>query len=158
MMLRAAAAILLATLAGALPATADSLTYRNDRFGTSITFPAELFTYTQEPPENGDGMTWKGPGGLGLVVFASNNALDFEPDSFLYWLLDNRSSDGEVTYSRTGKDWVVVSGFNGDMVFYERHEFGASGAIHSMQLTYPASSKADIDPLVGPIAKSLSGP
>lgn len=138
-------------------AQADSLTYRNDRFGTTITFPAELFDRRRELPANGDGMTWTGPGGLELAVYGSFNTLELPPSEYLSWSLNTRESSVEITYTRTGKDWAVISGIEDERVFYERYVFDDE-IIHAIRLSYPEHRKAELDPLVGPIANSLSAP
>lgn len=154
---RAAALVLAALVAG--PAAADSLTYRNDRFGTTVAFPAEIFRTAMEPPENGDGMTFLADDGASIAVYGFNNALMVSPDG-----LADQAGDPQgrprftVTYRRVGKDWAVVSGLDGGDVFYQRFEFGAGDVIHAMLMRYPASAKSAYDPLVGPIAASLSGP
>lgn len=141
-----------------MPAAADTLTYTNARFGTHITFPAELFETREEPPVNGDGMTWTSGDEGSLGVFGSYNIMDLSVADYLTQLLEFRPPDDEVTYKRSGKDWVVISGTQGPRTFYERHEFGADGTIHSVILTYPQARQAKYNPLVGPIANSLGGP
>lgn len=141
------------------PAAADTLTYENARFGTLVVFPAELFSETMDPPENGDGMTWLAADGASLAVYGMHNALMVGPGE----LADQAgAADGrpgfEVTYRRVGSDWVVLSGYEGDEVFYHRLEFGAGDVIHAMLMKYPAALKEKYDPLVGPIAASLAGP
>ena len=59
----------------ASPAIAKPFTYTNARFGTSVTFPDDVFTGQAEPPENGDGMTFLAEDGASLAVYGSNNAL-----------------------------------------------------------------------------------
>ena len=53
---------------------------------------------------------------------------------------------------------MVVSGYDGEMIYYERHEFGADGVIHAVSLRYPTALRDAYDPLVKPVARSLQGP
>ena len=72
-MLTAAAA--LAWLAAALSgASADErwATYVNDRFGTSLSYPADVFAM-QPPPENDDGRTLVAADGAKILVFGGYN-------------------------------------------------------------------------------------
>jgi hypothetical protein len=147
-------ATVLMTLTICAPVEARPVTYTNARFGTSVTFPDEVFSRKMAAPANGDGMSWTSADGASLAVFGSNNVLEQSPKE----LADQVSLGLKVTYSRIGKDWAVLSGFDGGLVFYERFEFGASGAIHSVLITYPAEKKAVYDLLVGPIADSMQGP
>jgi hypothetical protein len=154
-------ALLLATAAAAalapFAALADTLTYRNARFGTTLTFPAEIFAVQMEPPANGDGMTWLSDDGASLAVYASNNALMLSPREFA----DQASQGGErfeVTYRRVADDWVVLSGYEDGQIFYYRFEFGRDDVIHSMLLKYPPTLRDKYDPLTGRIASTLGGP
>ncbi len=63
----------------------------------------------------------------------------------------------QVTYRRAGKGWAVVSGIEGGDIFYQRFEFSGD-TVHSVLLRYPQSMRDRYDPVVGPIANSLSGP
>lgn len=136
--------------------SAASLTYENDRFGTSATFPAEIFSQEQPPPDNGDGQRWLSDDGASLAIFGSYNVLDETPASKEAAARVN--GDRKVTYSRTGQDWLVLSGTDDDRVFYERYVFGPTDIVHGIVIDYPASLKAKYDPLVGSIARSLRGP
>jgi hypothetical protein len=149
-------AVALAATLFAGQALAAESTYVNERFGTSITFPAEVFTERMPPPENGDGQSWQAADGGTLLVYGRYNVLDETPES----LTDKARRDGgrRLTYSRTGKHWVVLSGIAAGSVFYERHEFGKDDVIHSVVVGYPLALKAKYDLLAGAIAGSLEGP
>jgi hypothetical protein len=131
-------------------------TYTNERFGTSATFPREIFSEQQPPPENGDGLAWKSRDGASIAIFGSYNVMEDTPKT-----LDasGRTLPGRrVTYSKTGRNWLVQSGFQDGQVFYERQLISPSQVIHAVLIKYPPSLKAKYDPLVGPIAGSLKGP
>lgn len=146
---------LIAALVCAFPVAAGEMRYANPRFGTSVTFPAEIFSRASPPPANGDGMTWHSADGASLAVFGAYNVLSQSPRD----LIAEAAGPGiTITYSRTGKEWAVVSGTEGADIFYRRSEFGEDDVIHSLVLRYPARLKAKYDPLVGPIAASLDGP
>jgi len=143
-------------------ALAEPFTYVNERFGTSVTFPAEMFSVALPPPDNGDGQAWESTDGARLTVFGSYNVLEQTPQAIVDTAGDGRGSDFQITYSKTGKDWAVLSGTEGGKVFYERYEFGAKQddieTIHAVLLSYPQGLKAKYDPVVGPVAASLTGP
>ncbi|MGF7005112.1 hypothetical protein [Aminobacter sp. BE322] len=138
----------------ASPAIAKPFTYTNARFGTSVTFPDDVFTGQAEPPENGDGMTFLAEDGASLAVYGSNNALEQSPKQ----LADFVSGGHDVTYRKVGSNWVVLSGRDGDEIFYHRLELGRRGVIHAFLLKYPASARKKYDALVSPLASSLEGP
>lgn len=152
--------IFLIALAVVLPvadALADQITYRNARFGTTLTFPSDVFTQQMEPPPNGEGMTWLSDDGASLAVYASNNALMLSPREFA-----DQASLGsgrfEVTYRRVADNWVVLSGYEDGQIFYYRFEFGADDVIHSMLMRYPTDLRGRYDSLTGQIGSSLAGP
>jgi hypothetical protein len=156
--MRAAALALILTLT-ALHGAALAESYLNPRFGTSVTFPETVFTQPQPAPENGDGQRWRSADGAELTVFGSYNVLDQKPAAFHAELVAARKASTDLTYSRAGDNWAVVSGFDGSQVYYEKYLFGqGKEIIHAVILRYPKSLKAEYDPLVGPIANSLAGP
>lgn len=153
--MRRAPLALVAALLCASPAAAGEMHYSNPRFGTSVSFPAEIFSRASIPPANGDGMTWFSADGASLAVFGGYNVLAQSPRD----LIGEAAAPGvTITYSRAGEDWAVVSGTEDEDIFYRRSEFGADDVIHTLVLRYPARLKAKYDRLVGPIAASLDGP
>jgi hypothetical protein len=141
-----------------LGAWAEPVIYVNSRFGTSVTYPDEIFTEPMPLPENRDGMTWRAADGASLAVFGAYNVLELTPADIADQESKSDSPTYEVTYRRVAEDWVVVSGTDGDAIFYKRYEFGAADIIHSLILTYPASARSTYDRLVGRIGESLYGP
>ena len=139
-------------------AVADPFTYVNERFGTTVTFPGEIFSNAMRPPDNGDGMTWLASDGASLAVYGSNNALEHTPRDIVDEAKSRNEAGYELTYHHAGPDWVVLSGHENGLVFYHRLEFGSDDIIHGLLVKYPRSLKAIYDPLVGPIARSLDGP
>jgi len=132
----------------ATAAIAAPSTYVNDRFGTVCTFPDEIFTERQ--PLAADGAS--------LVCSGIFNADDETPKGFVASENASTEPNYKVTYSKTGKNWAILSGLKGDHVFYERRLFGKDGVIRTVWIEYPSSLKSKYDPLVGAIAASLKGP
>lgn len=146
-------------IAAAIPAAADMLTYENSRFGTSVTFPLDVFDQIEQAPENGDGRTFSSEDGAELSIFGSNNAEGLTPDGLIDRLTGVGQDSGmPVEYKASGNSWAVVSGYDGDTIYYERHEFGANDIIHTVSMRYPRDLRDEYDPLVKPIVRSLSGP
>ncbi|TCD11813.1 hypothetical protein [Oricola cellulosilytica] len=144
---------------GAVAADADTLTYENERFGTSISFPADVFDRIDPAPSNGDGRTFVSSDDAELIVFARRKADGVTVQSLLKQLVDVASANGiPATYKASGKNWLVVSGYDDNIIYYERHEFGSNGVIHTMTMRYPVRFRDKYDPFVGPIARSLDGP
>lgn len=149
----------LSLLAIATPtAIAKPFTYVNARFGTSCTFPDEIFSITEAEPENGDGQQWSATDGASLTCSGIYNIDNDTPKGFVDGEKANAGPGYKITYSKTGKNWAVLSGVKGDRVFYERRLFGKDGVIRTVWIEYPSSRKAKYDPLAGAIAASLRGP
>ncbi|AZO62945.1 MAG: hypothetical protein E5X23_10330 [Mesorhizobium sp.] len=139
-------------------AIAKPFTYVNARFGTSCTFPDEIFSDRLPEPENGDGQQWSAPDGASLTCWGNYNIDSDTPKGFVADEKANTGPGYKITYSKTGKNWAVVSGIKGDKVFNERRLFGKDGVIRTVWIEYPSSRKAKYDPLTGAIAASLRGP
>lgn len=139
-------------------ASAEPVRYANPRYGTTVTFPGDVFSRPQPPSENGDGMSWMAADGGFLAVWGMFNALGQTPEEYADWENENQGPGYQVTYRRVAKDWVVLSGYDDGKVFYKRFEFGADDVIHSLLITYPKARKGVYDRLVGPIAESFDGP
>jgi hypothetical protein len=154
----AAIAFLAAGLCGA---SADErwATYVNDRFGTTLSYPADVFLM-RPPPENDDGRTLVAADGAKILVFAGYNVAN---DTLASKRASLTGDDyARIAYNATGKTWFVVSGHRAiggvDSIFYEKYIVSAADTIHSLIVTYPATLKARYDPIVDRVAASFAGP
>ena len=138
-------------------ASAKPFTYVNARFGTVCTFPDEIFTDRQPEPENGDGQVWLSADGASLTCSGILNVDDDTPKGFVANEKVSKEPGYTVTYSKTGKNWAVLSGMKDGKIFYERRLFGRDGVIRTVWIDYPPALKSKYDPLVGAIAGSLEG-
>lgn len=159
----AALALSLGFLAGAACAGAASAqdqfvpagdgweTYVNDRFGTTLVYPAELFT-AEPPPENGDGRRFLSPDAT-LEIYAWDNTDGETADSLKRRLV---GSDGyeDVTYSPSGAGWLVISGYRGDNIFYEKYFFRAD-EVHGFGMEFPREAKPRYAPIIERIENSF---
>ncbi|RVD59146.1 hypothetical protein EN828_12125 [Mesorhizobium sp. M2D.F.Ca.ET.185.01.1.1] len=152
------AAILVLSVIITTTAIAKPFTYVNARFGQSCTFPDEVFNNPMPEPENGDGQQWLSADGAELTCSGINNLIDETPRSFVDEETSSTEPGYKVTYSKTGKNWAVLSGTKDGKIFYERRLFGKDGVIRTVFIEYPLALKAKYDPLAGAIAKSLRGP
>ena len=152
------AAILFLSAIIATTATAKPFTYVNARFGQSCTFPDDIFDNPMPEPENGDGQQWLSADGASLTCSGINNVDNDTPKGFVAQEKASTEPGYSVTYSKTGKNWAVLSGTKDGKVFYERRLFGKDDVIRTVFIEYPLALKAKYDSLAGTIAKSLSGP
>ena len=153
-----AAAILFLPTIMAATATAKPFTYVNARFGQSCTFPDEVFSRPMPEPENGDGQQWLSTDGASLTCSGIYNVDNDTPRGFVDGEKASAEPGYKVTYSKTGKNWAVLSGTKGGNIFYERRLFGKDDVIRTVWIEYPPALKAKYDPLAGSIAKNLRGP
>ncbi|MEM1376793.1 MAG: hypothetical protein AAGG69_05325 [Pseudomonadota bacterium] len=147
---------LLATLS---PVSADEITYKNARFGTILTLPADFIEAVGPAPTNGDGRIFSADGiDTTIAVYGSFN---LESDSAQTLLevaaVRARSRGDHVTYSASGDGWYVMSGFRSDDIFYERHELSGD-VIHSVALLFPADKQKKYDAFIGQLAQRLQTP
>ena len=151
----AAAAIV---LAAAPAAAADAWsTYQNDRYGTTIDYPASFKPLP--PPDNDDGRKFESADGADFAVFASY-ALDSDLAALRDFVLKHLDAGAVVTYQAQGRangnDWFVISGTKGDAIFYKRYLLSHHGEMsEGFVMSYPAALKQTYDPIVARMAKSF---
>ncbi len=151
-------AICFLVIAPAISAVAADHTYVNPRFGTHCTFPDDIFSEPQPEPENGDGQEWHSADGARLICSGMFNVMEETPESYVADEKSSQTGDYTITYSKTGRDWAVLSGYRDGSVFYQRRLFGRDEVIRSVWIEYPPALKPKYDPLAGSIARSLRGP
>jgi hypothetical protein len=62
-----------------------------------------------------------------------------------------------VTYEKSERSWVVVSGYRNDEIFYRRGNLACGGTRwHLIELKYPRQDKRRMDTLVSTISHRLS--
>lgn len=145
-------------LAAAAPAAAQTAPnwriYQNDRYGTTIDYPG-LFK-AEPPPDNDDGRRFKSADGAEFAVFASYGALDFDLAGYQKSILERLDPGKAVTYQAHGEDWFVISGTQGDGIFYERYMLSHGKEMaEGFVMSYPAALKETYDPIVARMAKSF---
>ncbi|MBB3952772.1 hypothetical protein [Aureimonas jatrophae] len=133
---------------------AEAKTYTNPTYGTSASFPEAAFPQADPAPPGGEGGVWRSPDGAELVIYAFENAKNYDPARLVAW----RRTVDRVTYQKRGGNWAVVSGYRPDgRIFYERYIFRGD-LIHSVSIRYPEALRDPYDDLVGPVAHSLRAP
>jgi len=129
-------------------------TFFNDRFGTSIEYPARF--KPGRPPDNNDGQSFTADDGAKLAVWGSLNARERDVASLEAFLREDPKEGEQITYRAAGKNWLVLSGTRKDRVFYERHQFSHKGEVlNAFEISYPATLAAAYGPIVARLAKSL---
>ena len=108
------------------------------------------------PPANNDGRTFETTdGSAGFYVYGQHNALD-EDLQTLFASDRNLNSEENVTYSKMGPDWFVVSGLRGNTIFYRKKMLSSDGVIRAFEIYYPRGLKLGFDDIVTRMARSFS--
>jgi hypothetical protein len=145
-------------LAGACEAAAETWkVYANARYGTIAEYPADRFR-PGRPPDNGDGQGFTAKDGAQLSIFGSLNINNETPATYEQFLRSGSSDYQNVTYRASGSNWLVLSGYRDDTIFYEKYLFAKGkdiDVIHGLVVTYPRAAKAVYDPIVARMAQSL---
>lgn len=135
-------------------------TYVNARFGSRIDYPVDVFT-PEPPPENGDGLRFTARDGATFAISAAYNVTPDTPQSLEYSLRHpNSPAEAEfanVTYRLLRGNILVLSGFRGDQVYYDKFVFTKDAqTIHHFAIVYPATAKSTYDSIVERMSKSMS--
>ncbi len=129
-------------------------TYSNDRFGVSIEYPSRF--KPGRPPDNNDGQSFTADDGAALAVWGSFNVEEHDIAGLEASLRESPKPDEKITYRAAGKNWLVLSGTQGDNVFYTRYLLSHRNEVeNAFRISYPATLAATYDPIVARISKSL---
>ncbi len=130
-------------------------TYQNGRFGFTVSYPAHLFTM-QPPPENNDGRRFNADDDAYFITYGRFNT-DFWT-SIKPFQADKLKSDGyeKVTYKKAGKDWLVLSGYRGNDIFYEKYIFSCKfTVINVLYIVYDKTLNSKYSPLISRLNKGF---
>ena len=133
------------------PAYADAFEPRSDGWlgysgdrGTQLAFPPDIFSPgVSQKTESGRSFVAED---AKLEVLAWPNVNGWSVGSLKQELLQKAEYD-EVTYSPSGSNWLVMSGFRGDNIFYEKYLF-RGGMLHAFSIEFPASAKPFYAPII----------
>ena len=147
------AGLLMATLA--LP-TARSVaqdsgglaTYRNERHGFSLSYPAGQFIALPSATEDGRQFVSK-DGSARLLVGTLPNFDNKNLRDYRTFVLSESYPGAKVDYAPLRDTWFVVSGIHNGMVFYQRVNFTCGNrSINSWAVVFTEGQKAVYDPVI----------
>jgi len=123
--------------------------YRNERYGFSLQYPAEIFA-TERTSEAGDGAVFATANGEAkLLVGALPNEDRQSVASYQDYVRRNSYGGFGVDYRPLGTNWFVLSGDGNGQTFYEKVMFSCDGRlISSFALIYPTADKRRFDAVV----------
>jgi hypothetical protein len=151
----AASLISLSTLAAAAQEPAEIATYRNERHGFSLSYPAGTFA-PQPPPANDDGRVFLSrDGSARLLAGALENTDRLNLRDYRALVLQQSYQGAAIDYAPVTSTWFVLSGTRNGTMFYERVTFTCGGRlINSWAMLYPAAERRNWDRIVEQIARS----
>lgn len=128
--------------------------YRNDRFGYTICYPAALLQ-PQPEADDGDGRVFKtGDGVANLTVWGGNDVSGQSLKTYQAdYSRDLVGQTGAVTYKAAGKGWAVVSGRTSDGDLFYLKTLRADDQFKSFQLTYAGTKSAVYDPVAAKLSQ-----
>jgi hypothetical protein len=126
--------------------------YRNERFGLSLSYPADVFTLDRTA-EAGDGQLFVSQiGGARLLVGGLINDSGFSPVSYQSYLAGKSYSQYQIDYRPLGQNWFVLSGEGNGRIFYEKVMFSCG---NSFALLYSSDERGAFDRIVERMEKSF---
>ena len=155
--LRLSSLVILASVAAVAAAAQDVATYRNDRHGFSLSYPAGTFAPQPQPPPAGDdGRVFVSrDGNARLLAGALPNADGMNLRDYRSLVLQQSYPGAAIDYAPMRDNWFVLSGIRDGVMFYERVTFTCGGRrINSWAMLYPAAERRLYDRIVEQVARS----
>jgi hypothetical protein len=131
-------------------------TYINSRYDFEVKYPKGLLSPGPPPDDNGArGFTSKDKQ-IEMGVEGNHLVDNTWKDEYQSWL--NRYKDGKITYKTFNEKFFVISGYEGEKIFYVRVLYlgpDDNPVDLIFDVTYPKKDKAIWDPIVALCSKSL---
>jgi hypothetical protein len=130
--------------------------FRSERFGYSLLFPADLLRLVSESPDGKNLEFLSQDGKTKLRVLTTLNSDNVSPSQYRAEVIGKLSDYRSIRYGPRGSSWFVLSGIHGDSIFYQKVMFSCRGRIiNAFAMTYPSLEKRDYDPIVTTIEKNF---
>lgn len=147
-------AVLLATTIShsTLPSLAQDAgglaTYRNERHGFALAYPAAQLIALPSATEDGRQFVSK-DGSARLLVGTLANFDNKNIGDYRTFVLNESYPGAKVDYAPVRDTWFVVSGVRNGMAFYQRVNFTCGGrTINSWAVVFPEGQKAVYEPII----------
>lgn len=125
-------------------------TYTNARFGFFIEYPDEFLT--QEPPQNGDGVTLFSRDHQSILVVAGGNSSGISLGEY-YDQAVSRLHE-EPTYVKLDGNSFVLSWTEGNQIVYLKM-FVGRGSNNSLEFRYPESQRTEYESVVSELESTF---
>lgn len=138
------------------PESLDWQTFLVPEFGTTVDYPAGIFSVPDGKADKGFGQRFNSADGRSvLTVYTRENEEGDTPATYLKRNL--RVGRSALDYERVTPHFFAISSERQGLIFYSRCNFStdAGGAIHCFDLIYPRAEKRAWDAVVTRISRSL---
>jgi hypothetical protein len=123
-------------------------TYRNERHGFALSYPAAQFIALPSATEDGRQFVSK-DGSARLLVGTLPNFDNKTLREYRAFALTASFPGAKVDYAPVRDTWFVVSGVRNGLAFYQRVNFTCGGrGINSWAMTFPEDQKAVYEPII----------
>lgn len=125
--------------------------YCNYRFGYCVDYPNDFIMGAEnEVGEGGHGRIFRDRKGFSMTTYAYNNTENATIDE----VFENKTlpNGGHATYTKRGSNWLVISGYIDDNIYYCKTWVG-KGSIDSLSFLYPRTKKSFYDAEVNYMVK-----
>jgi hypothetical protein len=151
-----AAAGVLAFAAGAFGSEGRWMTFVEPELGTRVQVPSYIFQAEEGASPKGSGRVLRSDNGRAVLgIYSLHNSDRDTPASYVR--KNYKAPEAAIDYKRVSTTFFAISGVYHNDIYYSRCNFSraAGGAIHCIDLKYPASEKRAWDPIVTRISLSL---
>jgi len=129
-------------------------TYRNERHGFSLSYPAGIFAPQAATNDNGRVFLSR-DGNARLLAGALPNAEGMNLRDYRRYVLQQSYQGASIDYAPVRDTWFVLSGTRDGVMFYERVTFTCGGRlINSWAMLYPAAERHFYDRIVEHVART----
>jgi hypothetical protein len=135
----------------AAPAAAQGrwIEYVHPTFGTRITYPADILPHADR---SDTGAVFKG--NFAELDVSARRLPHSATAGTVNQLMMSSPGYDNVTYTAGGRNWMVVSGYRGADIFYEKYSFSGH-TVQAFLFRYPIAQRDFYDPIVEAMENSF---
>ena len=127
--------------------------YRDGIYGCRLDYPAALFS--PEARDAGEPQAFSGPEGIRFRILGLENATRWTPQDIRENFL-NDEMPGDITYESTRDEFLVLSGYRDDDIFYTRVAVSSDRRVACiLDVTYPRALKRQFDAIITRMSRSF---
>jgi len=119
------------------------------RHATRLEYPRDLFSEVEETP---DGIIMTGPDAR--LEMSAMKVEGVRTTADLRALIEGSEGYENMTYTPGGSRWLVVSGYRGPNIYYEKFLIG-SDKVRGFSVRYPTAKRDLYDPVVERLEESF---